>query len=110
MNREYRRSRLTHAAEASGVALDIERTIVQHAVQIQVQVRSDVERQAAVRLQDDAELVVVEQRGADAAARSPCGASTADTDSVCVWLNGVTPLSRSRFVGSDTRSSWLPTT
>ena len=29
-----------------------------------------------------------------------CGATTADTASVCVWLNGVTPLSRSRLVGS----------
>ena len=39
-----------------------------------------------------------------------CGAITVDTASVCVWLNGVTPLSRSRFDGSDTRSSPLPTT
>src|SRR3982751_5593641 len=38
------------------------------------------------------------------------GAITVESEKVCVWLNGVTPLSRSRFEGSDTRSSWLPTT
>ena len=38
------------------------------------------------------------------------GATTADSENVCVWLNGVTPLSRSKFDGSDARSSLLPTT
>src|SRR5262249_16502783 len=48
-----------HAAEAAGVASDTERAIVRGvAIVVQVAVRADVERETAVRLDDDAELVV----------------------------------------------------
>ena len=99
-----------HTAQAAGVALDVQRPIVVDAVLVQVQVRADVERQAAVGLKDDPELIVVEQHRTQSARRYLAAREQPDTDSVCVWLNGVTPLSRSRFVGSDTRSSPLPTT
>ena len=56
------------AAKAAGVALDADRPVVVHAVLVQVDVRADVERQAAVRLQDDPELVVVEQLAPQAVA------------------------------------------
>ena len=97
-------------AEPAGVALEAERPIVGDAVEVQIEVRADVERQAAVGLEDHAELVVVQQRRRRCRSPTPIGAMTVDTENVCVWLNGVTPLSRSRFEGSDTRSSPLPTT
>ena len=38
------------------------------------------------------------------------GARTVLSAKVCVWLNGVSPQSRLRLDGSETRSSLLPTT
>src|SRR5262249_22965086 len=48
------------------VAGDAKRPIALHTVAVQVDVRADIDRQAAVQLEQDADLVAVEQRADDA--------------------------------------------
>src|SRR3954451_12978436 len=50
-----------HPPEAPRVSLDAQWTIVVDAVLIQILIRADIERQTAVGLEDDTDLIVVDQ-------------------------------------------------
>src|SRR5207245_11422996 len=69
-------------AQPARVAVDAERPVVREPVLVQVLVGADVEGQAAVGLDDEAELVVVQEGPPDPVALDPGGEDAAEDEGV----------------------------